>query len=175
MTDWQRNGEMDRRYLAPGAPQFGEDFDNIRYNMHQTAPQAELERYLDMPVWYRYNAVQEAIRHYDIFVEPTGRHRVKNLIWYFQPKAGTNGLGQLIYMPYDWDASFGPNWNSGWDFIHNAVYNHFTLNDSPTWGLPMVDRSPVKNEQRNGRRELWYRVCYRSPASGRGPVAAYIA
>lgn len=170
MTDWQQNGEMDQRYQAPGAPEFAEDFDNIRYNIHQTAPQAELERYLDMPLWYRYNAVQEAIRHYDLFVEPTGRHRVKNLIWYFQPKEGTNGLGQLIYMPYDWDASFGPNWNSGWDLVHNAVYNHFPISDSPTWKLPMADRSPMKIGHRNAIRELRDLIWHRDPATGRGPL-----
>lgn len=170
LTDWQQNGEMDQRYQAPGAPEFAEDFDNIRYNVHQTTPQSELERYLDMPLWYRYNAVQEAIRHYDLFVEPTGRHRVKNLIWYFQPKEGTNGLGQLIYMPYDWDASFGPNWNSGWDLVHNSLYNRFIINDSPTWKLPLIDRSPMKIDHRNAIRELRDLIWYRDPATGRGPL-----
>lgn len=170
MTDWQQNGEMNRRYLAAGAPQFGEDFDNIRYNVHQTTPQADLERYLDMPLWYRYNAVQEAIRHYDIFVEPTGRHRVKNLIWYFMPKEGTNGLGQLIYMPYDWDASFGPNWNSGWDFVHNALYDRYNITDSPTWRLPKADRTPMRVEHRNAIRELRDLIWHRDPSTGRGPL-----
>ena len=170
MTDWQQNGEMDRRYLAPGAPQFAEDFDNIRYNIHQTTPRADIERYLDMPLWYRYNAIQEAIRHYDLFVEPTGRHRVKNLIWYFMPKEGTNGLGQLIYMPYDWDASFGPNWNNGWDLVHNALYDRYTITDSPTWQLPKPDRTPMRVEHRNAIRELRDLVWYRDPATGRGPL-----
>ena len=121
MSDWEQNGEMAERYQAKGAVDYGEDFDNIRYNIHQTASDTYLKTYVNMPLWYRYNAVQEAIRHYDIFVEPTGRHRIKNLIWYFEPKAGTNGLGYLWFMPYDWDASFGPSFNSGWDFVHNAA------------------------------------------------------
>ena len=124
MSDWTQNSEMEERYQAKGAPDFGEDFDNIRYNVHQTASDAFIQQYVNMPLWYKYNAAQEAIRHYDIFTEPTGRHRMKNLIWYFEPKAGTNGLGHLWFMPYDWDASFGPNFNSGWDLVHNALYDH---------------------------------------------------
>ena len=138
MSDWKENGEFDLRHQATGAVQFGEDFDNIRYN-----------------------AVQEAIRHYDIFVEPTGRHRVKNLIWWFEPQAG-KPLGYLWFMPYDWDASFGPNFNSGWDFVHNALYDHFDIPDSPTWLLPKVTpRRAMSIEHRNAIRELrdlvWYR------------------
>lgn len=169
MSDWTQNGEMDQRYQALGAPDFGEDFDNIRYNIHQTTSQSDMERYIHMPLWYRYNAVQEAIRHYDIFVEPTGRHRVKNLIWYFHPKEGTNGLGQLWFMPYDWDASFGPNFNSGWDLVHNALYDHADIIDSPTWSLPKLDRTFMKVEHRNAIRELRDLVWYRDASTGRGP------
>ena len=169
MSDWTQNGEMDERYQAAGAPDAGEDFDNIRYNIHQTASDAFLKTYVNMPLWYRYQAAQEAMRHYDIFVEPTGRHRVKNLLWYFQPTPGTNGLGQVWFMPYDWDASFGPNWNNGWDFVHNAIYDHADIPDSPTWVLPKVSRTnTLQVEHRNAIRELrdlaWYR-----DITGRGP------
>ncbi len=170
MSDWVQNGEAARRYQAKGAPAFGEDFDNIRYNIHQTTPQSEIERYVNMPLWYRYNAVQEAIRHYDVFTEPTGRHRVKNLLWYFRPAPGTNGLGQVWYMPYDWDASFGPNWNNGWCNTHNAIHDHDPIADSPTWALPKPARDPMKIEHRNHIREFRDLVWYRDPASGRGPV-----
>lgn len=168
-TDWQQNGEMDQRYQAPGAPEFAEDFDNIRYNIHQTTAQSDIERFINMPLWYKYNAVQEAIRHYDIFTEPTGRHRVKNLIWYFHPTENSDGLGQLWYMPYDWDASFGPNWNSGWDNTHNAIYNHDAITDSPTWQLPLANRDPMKIAHRNAIREFRDLVWYRNAATGRGP------
>lgn len=169
-SDWMQSGEMDKRYQAKGAVRFGEDFDNIRYNIHQTTPQADFEKFVNTPLWYKYNAVQEAIRHYDIFTEPTGRHRVKNLIWYFQPKAGTNGLGQVWYMPYDWDASFGPNWNSGWCNIHNAIYDHNDIPDSPTWSLPKANRNPMKIEHRNYIRDFRDLLWYRDTTSGRGPV-----
>lgn len=169
MSDWTQNGEMSQRYQAPGAVDFGEDFDNIRYNMHQCTPQSDLERYMDMQRWYRYDAVKEAIRHYDIFTEPTGRHRVKNLIWYFAPMANTNGLGQLVQMPYDWDSSFGPNFNSGWDFIHNALYDHNDVPDSPTWTGAKVNRAALRIQHRNAIRELRDLVWYRD-ANGRGPV-----
>ncbi len=167
MSDWTQNAEMDARYQAPGAVDFGEDFDNIRYNLHQCASQSDLERYMNMPQWYRFDAVKEAIRHYDIFTEPTGRHRVKNLIWWFAPMVNTNNLGQLVQMPYDWDASFGPNWNSGWDFIHNALYNHNDVTDSPTWTGVKPSRVPMQIEHRNIIRELrdlsWYRDGARGP------------
>lgn len=170
MSDWMQNGEMDLRSQAPLGPDFAEDFDNIRYNIHQTASDAYLEQYVNMPLYYKYDAVKEAIRHYDLFVEPTGRHRVKNLIWYFQPVAG-NPLGKLWHMPYDWDASFGPNWNAGWDLIHNAVFDHYDIVDSPTWILPkQTPRTAMTIAARNAIRELRDLLLYRDIASGRGPV-----
>ncbi|MES2569679.1 MAG: lamin tail domain-containing protein, partial [Verrucomicrobiota bacterium] len=170
MSDWTQNGEMDERYQAKGAPDFGEDFDNIRYNIHQKATDAYIKTYVNMPLWYRYNAVQEAIRHYDIFTEPTGRHRVKNLLWYFEPKANTNGLGYLWAMPYDWDASFGPNYNNGWDVVHNAMYNHDDFTDSPTWiGNKLTPRTAMAIEHRNAIRELRDLIWYRDSNTGRGP------
>ena len=170
MSDWTQDGEMETRYQATDAPDFAEDFDNIRYNIHQTASDAFMKTYVNMPLWYRYNAVQEAIRHYDIFTEPTGRHRSKNLIWYFEPKAGTGGLGYLWFMPYDWDASFGPNFNNGWDVVHNAMYDHNDVSDSPTWLLPKVTpRTAMAIEHRNAMRELRDLIWYRD-GTGRGPV-----
>ncbi len=170
MSDWMQNGEMTERGQAPLGVDFGEDFDNIRYNIHQTTSDSYMEQYVNMPLYYKYNAVQEAIRHYDIFVEPTGRHRVKNLIWYFEPQAG-NPLGRLWYMPYDWDASFGPTFNSGWDFVHNALYNHYDIVDSPTWLLPkQTPRTSMSIAHRNSIRELRDLLVYRDVASGRGPL-----
>ncbi|MDB6071374.1 MAG: hypothetical protein JWL81_2545, partial [Verrucomicrobiales bacterium] len=153
LSDWTQNGEMLDRYGAEGAPQFGEDFDNFRYNIHGAATEEFMNTYVDMPEWYRYNAVQEAIRHYDIFTEPTGRHRMKNLILYFRPTPGTNGLGQAVTMPYDWDASFGPNWNSGQDTVANGIYNFNQFTDSPTWGTIQA-RPTFKIAHRNTIREF---------------------
>jgi len=167
MSDWTQNGEMDERFQANGAVDFAEDFDNIRYNIHQTSSVAFMNTYVNMPLWNRYNALQEAMRHYDIFIEPTGRHRVKNLIWWFEPQAG-NPLGRCLFMPYDWDASFGPSWNNGWDFVHNALYDHADVADSPTWQLPKVNRTTQRIELRNAIRELRDLVWYRD-GTGRGP------
>lgn len=169
MTDWQQNGEMDERYQAAGAPDFGEDFDNIRYNIHQTASKSFIETYVHTPLWYRYNALQEAIRHYDIFVDPTGRHRVKNLIWYFEPQPG-NWLGRCWFMPYDWDSSFGPTFNDGWDFMYNAIYDKIDIADSPTWQLPKPDRTAMRIEHRNAIREVRDLIWYRDQGTGRGPL-----
>ncbi len=169
MSDWTQNGEMGERYQSKDAPDFSEDYDNVRYNVHQTASQSFIETYVNMPLWYRYNAVQEAVRHYDIFTEPTGRHRMKNLMWYFEPQAG-NWLGRLWFMPYDWDASFGPNFNSGYDVTHNAIYDHDNISDSPTWQLPKADRTNMKIQHRNAIRELRDLVWYRDGSTGRGPL-----
>lgn len=175
MSDFIQNGEMDERYQAAGAPDFAEDFDNIRYNIHPATPQPDMEKFVNMPLWYKYNAVQEAIRHYDIFIEPTGRHRVKNLYWYFHPGAlnpdgsRVNPLGQCWFMPYDWDASFGPNWNSGYDFVNNAIYNRNAFPDSPTWGTVQL-RTPMQIQHRNAFREFRDLVFHRNETGGRGPV-----
>jgi hypothetical protein len=176
MSDYIQNGEMDERYQAPGAPDHAEDFDNIRYNIHPTTPQADMEKFVHMPLWYKYNAVQEAIRHYDIFIEPTGRHRVKNLYWYFHPGtlnpdgSRTEPLGQCWFLPYDWDASFGPNWNNGFDFVNNALYNRNDVPDSPTWQLPKPDRAGMQIQHRNAIREFRDLVFHRSDPGNRGPV-----
>jgi hypothetical protein len=175
MSDFIQNGEMDERYQAPGAPDFAEDFDNIRYNVHPTTTQANMEKFVHMPLWYKYNAVQEAIRHYDIFIEPTGRHRCKNLYWYFHPGAlnpdgsRVNPLGQCWFMPYDWDASFGPNWNNGYDFVNNAIYNRNAVPDSPTWGAAQ-NRTDMQIKHRNAYREFRDLVFHRNDAGSRGPV-----
>jgi hypothetical protein len=179
LSDWIQNGEMDERYQAPDAPDFAEDFDNLRYNIHQYTPQTDIEKFVQMPMYYKYNAVQEAIRHYDIFVEPTGRHRVKNFYWYFHPGplnpdgSRQNRLGQCWVMPYDWDASFGPNWNAGQDMVQNSMFNYVQVADSPTWPAAppaLPDRSPMQISRRNAIRELRDLVYHRNDAGGRGPV-----
>ncbi len=155
LSDWTQNGEMTERHAGVGAPPHHEDLDNFRYNVHPAASDSFLNTYVQMDNWYRMNAVQEAIRHYDIFTEPTGRHRVKNLILYFQPQAG-NPLGQCIVTPYDWDASFGPNWNNGYDTVHNALYNRAQFPDSPTWGAgAIVNRTATEHiRHRNALRDF---------------------
>ncbi len=192
MSDWTQNGELDARYQARGwydaantfhpAVDFAEDFDNIRYNAHQTAANAWLNRYVDMNLFYGYKVIQEAIRHYDIFIEPTGRHRMKNLIWYFRPTPDdlTNKYGQLVHMPYDWDASFGPSFNNGTDLIHNAVfdgqqgYTGVDITDSPSWLLPKnsalndTDRTAIRVAYRNRLREFRDLFMYRD-GTGTGP------
>ncbi len=193
MSDWTQNGELDQRYQARGwfdaaqtfhpAVDFGEDFDNIKYNVHQTASNALVNRYVDVNAFYGYKIIQEAIRHYDIFVEPTGRHRMKNLIWYFKPTPNdlTNKFGQLVHMPYDWDASFGPTFNTGTDLIHNALfdgtqgYTGVDITDSPSWLLPKnsttndTDRTAIRIEYRNRMRELRDLLLYRDAAATTGP------
>ncbi len=192
MSDWTQSGELDQRYQARGwydaaqvfhrAVDFAEDFDNIKYNVHQTASNAFINRYVDVNLFYGYKVIQEAIRHYDIFIEPTGRHRMKNLIWYFKPTPNdlTNRFGQLVHMPYDWDASFGPSFNNGTDLLHNALFDGTTgytgvdITDSPSWLLPKnsttndTDRTAIRIEYRNRIREMRDLLLYRD-GTGTGP------
>ncbi len=177
MSDWIQNGEMDERYQAAGSVDYAEDFDNIRYNAHPQASQSWLETNIDMPNWYSYRVIQEAIRHYDIFIEPTGRHRCKNLYWYFRPSVNPNGFGQLVQMPYDWDASFGPNWNNGNEFVSNAlgivnsaIGTPASFIDSPTWvtGGALPSRTAMRIQLRNRIREAQDLMIYRD-GTGRGP------
>ena len=178
MSDWIQNAEMDERYQNATSVDYGEDFDNIRYNIHPQTSQSFMETNIDMPNWYSYRVIQEAIRHYDIFIEPTGRHRIKNLYWWFRPSSNPNGLGQLVQMPYDWDASFGPNFNNGNEVISNAlsiqnsVYTATPVNfiDSPTYtaGGTLPSRTPMRIALRNRIREARDLMIYRD-GTGRGP------
>jgi hypothetical protein len=176
LSDWIQNGEMDERHLVADGPRHAEDYDHIRYNIHPATPGADLARDVNLPLYYRYNAVQEAIRHYDLFIEPTGRHRMKNLYWYFHPGplhpdgSRVNPFGQCWFLPYDWDASFGPNYNNGYDNVINALYNLNAIPDSPTWGAGSVaTREAERIARRNAIREFRDLVFHRD-AFGGGPV-----
>ncbi len=179
LSDWVQNGEMNERYQAPDAPDFAEDFNNIRYNIHQYTSDADMRKFVNMPLYYKYQSVVEGIRHYDIFVEPTGRHRVKNFYWYFHPGelnadgSRANPLGQCWIMPYDWDASFGPSWNAGQEVFLNAIYNYATFPESPSWpaaGTALVNRSVMQIERRNAIREFRDLLMHRNDVGGTGPV-----
>ncbi len=142
LSDWLFDAERQRRYQALGMPTDGSEFDNIRWNLHGAQNTAWLRQHVNYEKWYHYSAVLEAVRHYDMFPEPTGRHRLKNLVWYFAPDPG-NPHGVCWFMPYDWDASWGPTFNNGWDQANNALYGHVTINGG------YVDKPQMKLEHRN--------------------------
>ena len=93
------------------------DFQNIRQQLRPTRSVDWLRTHVNWDLWYRYHTVCEAIRHYDYW--PRDSHS-KNRAWYFEPSA-ESPLGRLTVLPWDADASWGPNWGQGIDYPKNAI------------------------------------------------------
>ncbi len=96
------------------------DFQNIRRNLRPERDDAWLDAHVNYSRWYPYHAVVEAIRHYDF--RPSDTHS-KNRAWYFEPEYEDSVFGRLWTLPWDSDASWGPNWNSGIDYTKNAIFS----------------------------------------------------
>ncbi|HKG98409.1 MAG TPA: lamin tail domain-containing protein, partial [Pyrinomonadaceae bacterium] len=73
-------GLDEMRYQAPFAPTNAADFFNIENTLTGFQSREWLEANANYPKWYRYHAIAEAIRHYDIW--PSAN---KNGTWYFEP------------------------------------------------------------------------------------------
>ncbi len=144
LSDFMFDAERQRRYQALGMVSDGSEFDNIRDNLHGGQTATWLNEHVNYERWYGYSAVGEAIRHYDIFPEPTGRHRLKNLVWYFEPVGTDPTRGVCWHLPYDYDASWGPNFNNGWDHANNGLYGHVAIG-----GNPYIDKPDMKIAHRN--------------------------
>ncbi len=112
------NGKEVQRYQAPNSVSDGSDFYNILYNLRAARSNDWLNAHVDYPAYYRYHAVVDAIRHYD--VQPNITEHLKNRAWYFRPDAA-NPLGKMVTVPWDSDTSWGPNWNGGEDFSAAAA------------------------------------------------------
>jgi hypothetical protein len=123
LKDGELDGKEEQRYQAAGAVVNAEDYENIRDDASGLRPARSeewLRTYVDYPVWYRYNVVCQAVRHYDYGVypekpDPDSTAALKNAAWYFLPAEG-NPLGKLWVLPYDAEQSWGPNGaHQGWD------------------------------------------------------------
>ena len=93
------------------------DFQNIRQQLRPSRSVDWLRAHVNWDHWYRYHTVCEAIRHYDFW--PRDSHS-KNRAWYFEPSTETP-LGRMAVLPWDADASWGPNWGQGIDYPKNAI------------------------------------------------------
>ncbi|MEJ6582076.1 MAG: lamin tail domain-containing protein [Akkermansiaceae bacterium] len=144
LSDFFFDADSQRRYQSQDMVSDGSEFDNIRFNLHGGQNATWLNEHVNYKKWYGYSAVGEAIRHYDIFPEPTGRHRLKNLVWYFEPTGPDPTRGVCWELPYDYDASWGPNFNNGWDHARNGLYGHVIVN-----GQPYLDKPAMKIAHRN--------------------------
>lgn len=149
LSDWIFDAERQRRYQSADMVSDGSEFTNIWNNLHGAQSASWLNDHVNFPLWYRYNAVAEAIRHYDIFPWiDTSRHGLKNWVWHFTPTGVDPSRGVVSFYPYDWDASWGPNFNNGWDHANNALYGF------ERFGKPYVDKPEMKIEHRNVLREF---------------------
>ena len=108
-----------KRNQGREAPQNGEDFENIRQRLRPTRSERWLRDHVDYAQWSRYNAVNEAIRHYDY--APNDAFS-KNRAWFFD-RAGPSAYGRLWVLPWDSDASWGPSWGAGLDYPKQAIYS----------------------------------------------------
>ena len=152
MSDWIWDAERQRRYQSPDMVRDGSEFNNIRDHLHAGQTDDWLVQHVDYDSWYRYSAVAEAIRHYDVFPYTDDiRHALKNLAWHFSPVGTDPTRGRVTFLPYDWDASFGPNWNNGWDHANNALYN---WDPTANEGMQPLDKPLMKVEHRNVLREF---------------------
>ncbi len=161
LSDFYFDAGRQRRHQALGMVSDGSEFDNIRFNLHGGQTAAWLNQYVNYEKWYGYSAVGEAIRHYDIFPEPSGRHRLKNLVWYFEPTGADPARGVCWQMPYDYDASWGPNFNNGWDHANNGLYGHVIVD-----GRPYIDKPEMKVAHRNVLRSFRDLVWQRDQIEG---------
>jgi len=118
LKDGQFNGNDLRRNQGRFAITTDRDFQNIRSQLRPTRPNDWLDAHVNYPVAYRYHAVVEGIRHYDF--RPADSHS-KNRAWYFEPDYRGSDYGRLWTLPWDSDASWGPNWNSGVDYTKDAI------------------------------------------------------
>jgi len=121
LLSYVTNGLDVRKYLAMDAVDDGSDFSNIIFNLRPPRSDAWLLEHVNYDQWYRYHAVMDAVRHYD--VAPNISEHLKNRFYYFEPSEETP-LGRLWSMPWDSDTSWGPNWNGGEDLCKQAIYGY---------------------------------------------------
>jgi len=123
LKDPIKDGNQLRRNQGRNSITTDADFQNIRHNLRPERPDEWLENYVDYDKWYPYHAVVEGIRHYDF--RPADSH-LKNRAWFFEPYEDPSlpghEYGRLWTLPWDSDASWGPNWNSGEDYSKYAIF-----------------------------------------------------
>ena len=116
----QTDAPLDQqRYQASFATKTGADHAWVENTLTGFTPPADIEAGVNMDKWTRYHAICQAVRHYDYW--PSAN---KNMTYYFEPVyTPQNGhRGKLWILPFDTDASWGPNWNSGEDAVYNALF-----------------------------------------------------
>ncbi len=109
-----------QRYQAPLGAKNGTDHDWIESSLTGFTPPATVAANVNLDKFDRYHAICQAVRHYDYWPDAN-----KNMAYYFEPDyTAANGFrGKLWILPFDTDASWGPNWNNGQDVVYNALFS----------------------------------------------------
>ncbi len=156
LSDKIYDGARQLRYQGENAVADSSDYENIRWNLNYQASADFIRRYLDCDEWYRYHTVTEAIRHYDIFSGSTCIHCLKNCAWYFYPNySAENPYGQLQFLPFDVDDTWGPYFNYGCDHAKGAIYDQMYDGDHVLRQYTAKpEKAPIKQEYRNYIREF---------------------
>lgn len=118
LKSYKTNGKEVQRYQAKEAVTDASDFGNIIFNLRPAQTDQWLLSHVDYEAWYRYHAIVDAVRHYD--VQPNTGEHLKNRSYYFRPDIA-QPLGKLVVLPWDSDTSWGPNYNGGVDFCKDAM------------------------------------------------------
>ncbi len=122
LAAYELDGTRLERHRAANAPAGDADFQNVWRNVHFKQAETWLRAHVNYPLWFRYFAVAEAVRHTDF--GPAATHN-KNQAWFFEPSNSTP-LGQLSILPWDTDLTWGPGWGD-------------TATDYPRWALNDLD------------------------------------
>lgn len=115
LTDEGFDGKSEQRSQGRYAVTNAQDYYWIRNNFNSGQSDSWLTTYVNFPAWYRFHTVAEAIRHYDYWVGCN-----KNMAWFFEPRAG-NLYGRMMFLPFDYDDTWGPYWNAGLDEAKAAI------------------------------------------------------
>ncbi len=162
LSDKIYEGWRQSRFQAPDAVEnkSGEegsaaDYENIRWNMTAAATADFVKNYMDTDEWIRYQTIKEAVRHYDVFSGATCEHCLKNSAWYFYPNysAENNYYGQLWFLPFDVDDTWGPYFNMGVDHGRAAIFDQEFLG-SFVQKTVQPEKAPIKQDYRNYLREF---------------------
>jgi hypothetical protein len=137
-----RDWEQQQRYQSASAVADGSDHETIENQLNSGVSADYISAHVNMEKWNLWHAMVEAIRHYDYW--PSAN---KNMVYYFEPDylPANNNQGKLWILPWDTDASWGPNWNNGFDVAYDAVFG--------SGGAPL--RPDYYNTVREIRDLLW--------------------
>ena len=114
-----RDWEKQQRYQAKGGITMGRDHDHVERSLDGADTASFISQHVNLDRWNRWHALVEAIRHYDYWPDAN-----KNMVYYFEP-AANRYKGKLWILPWDTDASWGPNWNRGHDLVYNSLFPAF--------------------------------------------------